>query len=79
MTTGFKGGLSSRTGFLIKAESDLPDSQKNYLEALVVPYYKGVVSWLEHIAIGKTGDECYAIIDKSLPKAIYNWHLNPGH
>lgn len=44
-----------------------------------MPYYKGVVSWLEHIAIGKTGDECYAIIDKSLPKAIYNWDLNPGH
>ena len=46
MTTGFKGGLSSRTGFLVNEEKELPDNQKHYLTDIVIPYYKGVVSWL---------------------------------
>lgn len=79
MTTGFKGGLSSRTGFLVNEEKDLQDNQKHYLTDLVIPYYKGVVSWLENISIGMLGNNFYKMIDKNLPKAKYNWHLNPGH
>ncbi|KST88423.1 M24 family metallopeptidase [Lactococcus lactis] len=79
MTTGFKGGLSSRTGFLVNEEKDLQDNQKHYLTDLVIPYYKGVVSWLENISIGMLGNDFYKMIDKNLPKAKYNWHLNPGH
>lgn len=79
MTTGFKGGLSSRTGFLVNEEKDLPDNQKQYLTDLVIPYYKGVVSWLENISIGMLGNDFYKMIDENLPKAKYNWHLNPGH
>ena len=79
MTTGFKGGLSSRTGFLINEEIELPDNQKHYLTDLVIPYYKGVVSWLENISIGMLGNDFYKMIDENLSKAKYNWHLNPGH
>ncbi|WP_428815646.1 M24 family metallopeptidase [Lactococcus lactis] len=79
MTTGFKGGLSSRTGFLVNEEKDLQDNQKHYLTDLVIPYYKGVVSWLENISIGMLGNDFYKMIDENLPKAKYNWHLNPGH
>lgn len=79
MTTGFKGGLSSRTGFLVNEEKELPDNQKHYLTDIVIPYYKGVVSWLENISIGMSGNDFYKMIDDNLPKANYNWHLNPGH
>ncbi len=79
MTTGFKGGLSSRTGFLINEERELPENQKDYLERVVIPYYKAIVAWLENISLGMLGGELYEIIDKTLPKASYHWHLNPGH
>ncbi|MCE9993504.1 aminopeptidase P family N-terminal domain-containing protein [Enterobacter asburiae] len=79
MTTGFKGGLSSRTGFVIADESELPETQKEYLERVVKPYFGAVVAWLENIHIGMTGGEMYSLIESVLPKAKYGWHLNPGH
>ncbi len=79
MTTGFKGGLSSRTGFVIASESELPDTQKDYLERVVKPYFAGVVTWLENIRIGMEGGEMYSLMESILPKEKYGWHLNPGH
>ena len=79
MTTGFKGGLSSRTGFVIAEESELPDNQKDYLERVAKPYFAAVVAWLEHIHTGMTGDAFYQLIETVFPKAQYGWHLNPGH
>ncbi|WP_395300156.1 M24 family metallopeptidase [Enterobacter sp. ECC-175] len=79
MTTGFKGGLSSRTGFVIADESELPETQKDYLDRVAKPYFTAVVAWLENIRIGMTGGEIYSLIEAVLPKEIYGWHLNPGH
>lgn len=79
LTTAFKGGLSSRTGFVINAEEQLPDSQKNYLERLVKPYFHTVVYWLENIKIGLSGGDFYTQIEAVFPKKDYHWHLNPGH
>ena len=79
MTTGFKGGLSSRTGFVIADESELPDTQKAYLDRVAKPYFAAVVTWLEQCRIGMTGGEMYALIESVLPKETYGWHLNPGH
>lgn len=79
MTTGFKGGLSSRTGFVIADESELPDGQKDYLDRVAKPYFSAVASWLETIRIGMPGGEMYTHIEQVLNKAQYGWHLNPGH
>lgn len=79
MTTGFKGGLSSRTGFVIADESELPDNQKDYLDRVAIPYFAAVARWLEHIKTGMPGGEMYALIERVLDKKQYGWHLNPGH
>uniref|UniRef100_A0A8H9YYH8 M24 family metallopeptidase n=1 Tax=Pseudomonas tritici TaxID=2745518 RepID=A0A8H9YYH8_9PSED len=79
MTTGFKGGLSSRTGFVIADESELPDNQKDYLERVAKPYFATVATWLENIKIGMRGGEMYDLIENVLSKEKYGWHLNPGH
>ncbi|MEX0491837.1 M24 family metallopeptidase [Raoultella terrigena] len=79
LTTGFKGGLSSRTGFVIADESELPENQKDYLDRVAKPYFAAVVSWLENIKTGMTGGELYDLVESVLPKAQYGWHLNPGH
>lgn len=79
MTTGFKGGLSSRTGFVIAAEGELPENQRDYLDRVAKPYFGAVATWLEHIKVGMSGGELYEVIERALPKAQYGWHLNPGH
>ncbi|WP_152080959.1 M24 family metallopeptidase [Enterobacter oligotrophicus] len=79
MTTGFKGGLSSRTGFIIADESELPTTQKDYLNRVAKPYFAAIVTWLENIHIGMKGGEIYSLIENVLPKEKYGWHLNPGH
>jgi len=79
MTTGFKGGLSSRTGFIIADEGELPETQKDYLDRVAKPYFAAVVTWLENIRIGMAGAEIYTLMESVLPKAKYGWHLNPGH
>lgn len=79
LTTGYKGGLSSRAGFIIEAESELPDSQRDYLDRVAKPYFGAVAAWLEHVRVGMAGGEMYDLIEAVLPKARYGWHLNPGH
>lgn len=79
LTTAFKGGLSSRTGFVIENASQLPENQQDYLERVAKPYYQAVTAWLETIKIGMSGKELYQTIETVFPQANYHWHLNPGH
>ena len=79
MTIGYKGGLSSRTGFVVSEASQLPAEQQDYLERVVKPYYQAITTWLEAIRINQTGGEMYRLIEEVLPKKSYHWHLNPGH
>ncbi|MEI5990496.1 hypothetical protein A5881_001989 [Enterococcus termitis] len=79
LTTAFKGGLSSRTGFVIENAEQLPENQQDYLERVAKPYYQAVTTWLETIKIGMPGRELYQTIETIFPKADYHWHLNPGH
>ena len=79
MTTGFKGGLQSRSGYAVSCESELPEGERDYLDRVAKPYYAAVQAWLENIRIGMTGGELYQVIENVFPKETYGWHLNPGH
>ena len=79
LTTGYKGGLSSRAGFVVEKADQLPNNQLAYLEKVAIPYFKAVVYWLENIRIGMYGGEFYKKIENVYSKDKYNWHLNPGH
>ena len=79
LTVGYKGGLSSRSGYAVYEESELPKEQQDYLNAVVKPYYSAVVAWLEQVHCGMTGNDVYEIVNKVLPKAEYRWTLCPGH
>lgn len=79
LTTAYKGGLSSRTGFVVENQAQLPVEQEDYLDRVAKPYYQAVVAWLETIKIGMSGTALYEAIEAAFPKATYHWHLNPGH
>ena len=79
LTVGYKGGLSSRSGYAVKTPSQLPHSTKDYVEAVVKPYFHAYTVWLEQIHCGMTGGELYNLIEKVMPKADYHWSLCPGH
>lgn len=79
LTVGYKGGLSSRAGFVISSEDQLPENQKDYLERVGKPYFNAYSTWLETLSIGIFGDEFYAKIQEAFPSEIYGWTLNPGH
>lgn len=79
LTTGYKGGLSSRAGYAVHHGDELPLAERDYLDRVAIPYYATVVAWLENIRIGMLGKEMYALVETTLPKAQYHWSLNPGH
>ena len=79
LTTGFKGGLSSRTGYAVHQADELPHAERDYLAKVALPYYTTVVAWLENIRIGMPGKEMYALVETVFPKSQYHWSLNPGH
>ncbi len=79
LTVGHFGGSSSRAGFAVHDESELPEGQKDYLEKVVKPYFNAYVNWLEKIHVGMKGKELYEVVETVLPKAQYGWTLNPGH
>ena len=79
LTVSYKGGLSSRSGYVVRDREQLPHNQNDYLEAIVKPYFATVATWLEEIHIGMLGKEIYELVERNLPKDNYNWVLNPGH
>lgn len=79
LTTGYKGGLTSRSAYVVSDASELQCNVSDWLTRLAIPYYHAVVSWLEQLRIGIAGGELYTLIETVLPKAQYGWHLNPGH
>ncbi|MDD3796650.1 MAG: M24 family metallopeptidase, partial [Lachnospiraceae bacterium] len=79
LTAGYKGGLSSRAGYAVEKEEQLPEQEKDYIKCLAGPYFAAVVTWLEQIRIGMEGRELYQKMEKVLPKERYHWELNPGH
>lgn len=79
LTIGYKGGLSSRAGYAIENETQLPQEQQDYLEKVVKPYFNAYVTWLGNIHCGMKGNDLYQLIEKVLPKEVYHWTLCPGH
>lgn len=79
LTVGYKGGLSSRTGYAINDEKELSKDTSDYLDVVVKPYYRAVVSWLEQVHCNCTGNDVYQWIEQILPKQTYHWELCPGH
>ncbi|MBM6629238.1 aminopeptidase P family N-terminal domain-containing protein [Mammaliicoccus vitulinus] len=79
LTVGYKGGLSSRAGYVANTSEDLNESEKQYLEKVAIPYYTAITTWLENFKIGTKGDDFYNLINDTFPKEQYGWELNPGH
>ncbi|SUB16801.1 Uncharacterised protein [Pantoea agglomerans] len=55
LTTGYKGGLTSRSAYVVSEASELQCNVSDWLTRLAIPYYHAVVSWLEQLRIGITG------------------------
>lgn len=79
ITFGLRGGLTSRAAYVGESRWDLPESERDYVEKVAVPYYRAAVKWYETVGIGVSCAELYQIIEKVLPKETYHWSLNPGH
>lgn len=79
LTVGYKGGLQSRSGFVIENENQLPTEQKDYLACIVQPYFTAVCAWLETIHVGMSGGKMDEWIEQILPKSEFGLSLNPGH
>ncbi len=79
MSVGYKGGLSSRAAYLVENKEQLPMEVKEYLNDLVIPYFNAITQWLKTIHVGMNGSDLYDFVEEILPKATYNWSLNPGH
>jgi hypothetical protein len=79
MALGLWGGLNARAGFVVHEGKELPKAIQDYVDKLVVPYFRAVVEWYEHIGIGVAGGELYEIIHKQLGEPFFGVGLNPGH
>jgi hypothetical protein len=76
---GVWGGLCARAGFLVRDESELPETIRDYVDRLVKPYFGAIVEWYERIGLGVTGGELFEVIDRRLGDPFYGVSLNPGH
>lgn len=79
LTVGYKGGLSSRSGYAVENREELERIDQGYFDEVVVPYYRAYLHWLENLKIGKCGGEFYEDFKNFYPQEIYGWQLNPGH
>lgn len=79
ITIGYRGGLSSRAGFIVEDETQLPKNQLDYINRVAAPYFNAYTHWLEYIGLNIEGGRLYQEIESVLPKEQYGWSLCPGH
>jgi hypothetical protein len=79
VTMGLQGGLTSRSGYIVKSAKDLPGDVLDYFDMVVKPYFSVAATWYSSIAIGTPIDKIYSDINSIAPKNKYGWKLNPGH
>ncbi len=79
MALGLWGGLNARAGFVVHQADELPAEIQDYLQKLVVPYFRAVVSWYEHLGIGVSGGELYDCVYQHIGDPFFGVGLNPGH
>lgn len=79
LTVGYAGGLSSRSGYAVADDDQLPVSQGSWLERVAKPYFAAYAHWLKTVRIGMTGGELFAEVDRVLPRSEFGWTLCPGH
>ena len=76
---GYWGGLSSRVGWVVEDQSELPSNAADYVEKLAMPYFACAAEWYATIGIGISGGALDAIARKHLGAPFFNLILNPGH
>lgn len=79
LTVGYRGGSSSRAGYAVHQQNDLPEGCQDYVEKVASPYFAAYTRWLEEIKIGMSGGEMFDKIEEILPREKYGWSLCPGH
>ncbi|WP_431224214.1 hypothetical protein ACQ86O_03985 [Serratia sp. L9] len=78
LTVGYRGGASSRAGYVVSADN-LSTETTQYLSEVAGPYFSAYVHWLEVITVGMRGGELFDQVEAVLPRAKYRWSLCPGH
>ena len=76
---GVWGALNCRAGFVVRDETELPDNIRDYVDKLVAPYFRAIVSWYETIGLGARGSELYEIVHDEIGDPFFGVSLNPGH
>ncbi len=76
---GYWGSNNARAGFLVESAAKLPAPIGDYLDKLVIPYFRAVAEWYEHVGIGVSGGELFGIIERHLGDPFFGVTLNPGH
>ncbi|MEZ5667631.1 MAG: M24 family metallopeptidase [Alphaproteobacteria bacterium] len=79
MTMGGWGANSVRAGYVASGPADLPAHDRDWLEAVLMPYYGAVVTWYEGLRIGAAGGDIVAAVEPELTGGIERAALNPGH
>ncbi|WP_459796386.1 M24 family metallopeptidase [Alkalibacterium sp. m-11] len=79
LTTSYRGGLSSRTGYAVESYEELEEIDPGYFEEIVVPYFTAYHYWLTNIKIGADAGKFYEDFEAFYPQEKYGWELNPGH
>jgi hypothetical protein len=76
---GYWGALSSRVGWVVEDDSQMPREAADYVERLAIPYFTAAAEWYETIGIGVEGGTLDALVRRHLGDPFFNLVLNPGH
>jgi hypothetical protein len=76
---GLMGSLNCRAGFLVRDANGLPETAKDYVDRLVIPYFTAAVAWYETIGLGVRGGTVFDAAMKHVGDPFFGVGLNPGH
>lgn len=78
-TMGLHGGLTHRCGYAVFERMQMKTEEKDYLEAVAIPYYQALAVWYSQIGIGVPAVKIFQEMECLLPQESFHRTLNPGH
>ena len=76
---GVMGALTCRAGCVARGPRDLPDSGRDFYDALARNYFDVIAAWYGRLCVGGRAGEVFAAVEAVRDPRLFDFAVNPGH
>jgi len=76
---GVVGALNCRAGCVARGPNDLPQSERDFYDALAKNYFDVVAAWYRSVRVGANSGDVVEAVEGARKADLFDFAVNPGH